>query len=440
MTTRRDMLLSSAGAVAAVALNNNPLEAQVATAAAAQQAGGNVLASISDYEKAAKTKMTTLAWEYISGGAGDEITLAWNHDAYGDLKLRNRVLVDVSKIDTTTKLFGQDLAHPILISPTAYHKLVHPEGEVATARGAGAAKTTMVVSSFATTKIEEVARAATSPLWFQLYVQPDREFTRDLVARVQAAGVRALVLTVDTPVLGARNRETRIGFKLPDGVTRENLVGLDARVAAATHRPPEGQIYSAVLEPRLTWKDVDWLRSISKVPVLLKGILDADDAKHAVNAGASGIIVSNHGARNLDTVPATITGATTHHRSGKRPHSGHRRWRHPSRHRRDQGACTRRQRSRCWPSLSLWLGRRRIGRRCSRDRHPQDRIRDGDGVDRSHDDRRDRSLSDLDLNAPPRFIRLEGGVGKREHGVIDAVLSRFGEHPPDDMIGFDRRA
>jgi 4-hydroxymandelate oxidase len=305
-TTRRDMLLSSAGAVAAVALTT-PLNAQVATATAAQQAPSTPLASIFDYEKVAKTKMTPMTWEYISGGAGDEITLAWNHDAYGDIKLRNKVLVDVSKIDTTTKLFGQELAHPILISPTAYHKLVHREGEVATARGASAAKTTMIVSSFATTKIEEIARAATQPLWFQLYVQPDREFTRDLVARVHSAGVKALVLTVDTPVLGARNRETRIGFKLPDGVTRENLVGLDARVASATHRPPEGQIYSAVLEPRLTWKDVDWLRSISKVPVLLKGILDPDDAKRAVDSGASGIIVSNHGARNLDTVPATIT-------------------------------------------------------------------------------------------------------------------------------------
>jgi 4-hydroxymandelate oxidase len=169
------------------------------------------------------------------------------------------------------------------------------------------ARTPMIVSSFATTKIEEIARAATSPVWFQLYVQPDREFTRDLVNRVQAAGVRALVLTVDTPVLGARNREARIGFKLPDGMTRENLTALDARVAAATHRPPEGQIYSAVLEPRLTWKDVDWLRSIAKVPVLLKGILDPEDAAKAVDAGANGIIVSNHGARNLDTVPATIT-------------------------------------------------------------------------------------------------------------------------------------
>jgi 4-hydroxymandelate oxidase len=300
------MLLSSATAVAAAALTPAAVQAEE-RARLAQQAAGTPLASLADYEKAARGKMTTMAWEYVSGAAGDEITLAWNHDAYGDIKLRNKVLVDVSKIDTTTKLFGQEMAHPILLSPTAYHKLVHREGEAGTARGAGTSKSTMVVSSFATTKIEEIAAAAGGPLWFQLYVQPDREFTRSLVERVQAAGVRALVLTVDTPVLGARNRETRIGFKLPDGMTRENLTGLDARVASATHRPPEGQIYSAVLEPRLTWKDVDWLRSFAKVPVLLKGILEADDAKHAVEAGASGIVVSNHGARNLDTVPATIT-------------------------------------------------------------------------------------------------------------------------------------
>lgn len=266
-----------------------------------------VLASLADYERAARERMAPMAWEYVAAGTGDEITLAWNHGAYGDIKLRNKVLVDVSKIDTTTKLFGQEMAHPILLSPTAYHKLVHKEGEVATARGAGTAKATMIVSSFATCRIEEIAAAAGGPLWFQLYVQPDRDFTRALVERVEAAGVSALVLTVDTPVLGTRNRETRIGFKLPDGMTRENLTALDARVASATHRPPEGQIYSAVLEPRLTWKDVDWLRSFAKVPVLLKGILDSDDAKRAVDAGASGIVVSNHGARNLDTVPATIT-------------------------------------------------------------------------------------------------------------------------------------
>jgi 4-hydroxymandelate oxidase len=305
-TTRRDMLLSSATAVAAAALTPATARAH-AIAQAAQQTPGSLLASLSDYEKAAQTSMSPLAWEYVSGGAGDEKTLAWNHDAYNEIRLRNKVLVDVSKIDTATRIFGQDLAHPILLAPTAYHKLVHREGEVATARGAGIAKATMIVSSFATTKIEEVAAAASGPVWFQLYVQPDREFTRDLVQRVQTAGVRALVLTVDTPVLGARNRETRIGFKLPAGMTRENLTALDAKVASATHRPPEGQIYSAVLEPRLTWKDVEWLRSIAKVPVILKGILDPDDAKRAAESGVDGIIVSNHGARNLDTVPATIT-------------------------------------------------------------------------------------------------------------------------------------
>jgi 4-hydroxymandelate oxidase len=170
------------------------------------------------------------------------------------------------------------------------------------------AHATMIVSSFATVTIDDIARAVPeSPRWFQLYVQPDRGFTQALVQRAEAAGCQALCLTVDTPVLGARNREARAGFKLPDGMTRANLEGLAGGVASASHRPPEGAIYSAVLEPRLTWKDVEWLRGFAKVPVLLKGVMDADDAKRAVEAGVSGLIVSNHGARNLDTVPATVT-------------------------------------------------------------------------------------------------------------------------------------
>ncbi len=251
--------------------------------------------------------MTPLAWEYVSGGAGDEHTLAWNQSAYSDIKLRSRVLVDVSRVDTSLTLLGQALAHPIILSPTAYHRLVHHDGEVATARGAGEAKAAMVVSTFATTSIEDIAHAATGPLWLQLYAQPDRGFTRAWVERAQEAGCTAIWLTVDTPVLGARNRETRIGFQLPDGISRVNLETLADVEASATHRPPEEQIYSAVLDPRLTWKDVDWLRSFAKVPVLLKGVLDADDAQRAAEAGVDGLVVSNHGARNLDTVPATIT-------------------------------------------------------------------------------------------------------------------------------------
>lgn len=265
-------------------------------------------ASLADFEEAARSRMTAMTFDYVQGGAGDEHTLRWNQDAYRDIRLRARVLVDVSGIDTTVTLFEHRHPFPILLAPTAYHKLIHADGEIATARGAGGVGATMTISSFATTSIESIARAASAPLWFQLYVQPDRGFTRALVERAEAAGCKALCLTVDTPVLGARNRETRIGFQLPAGMSRTNLEGLGSTTATATHRPPEGRIYSEVLDPTLTWKDLEWLRGFSKVPLLLKGVLDADDARRAAESGVvAGLVVSNHGARNLDTVPATIS-------------------------------------------------------------------------------------------------------------------------------------
>lgn len=311
LVSRRQLLQSGASAAAALAvLPTSALAAPRREVYATPPSLADVpepLASLADFEKAARAQMSPMANEYVNGGAGDEHTLRWNLDAYSELKLRSRVLVDVSGVDTSLQLLGRTLAHPILLAPTAYHKLIHPDGEVATAQGAAAARAAMIVSSFATVKIEEVARAASTPLWFQLYVQPDRGFTRALVERAEAAGCAALCLTVDTPVLGARDRETRIGFALPDGLTRANLAGLDGAAATAAHRPPEGAIYSAVLEPRLTWRDVEWLRSIARVPVLLKGVMDQEDAARAVNEGVAGLIVSNHGARNLDTVPATVT-------------------------------------------------------------------------------------------------------------------------------------
>jgi 4-hydroxymandelate oxidase len=255
-----------------------------------------------DFEPRARERMTRNAWEYINGGAGDEISLRWNREAWDKIRLRTRVLVDVSKLDTKTRLFGQELAYPILLAPTAYHKLVHPEGEVETARGAGAGGATMVVSSFANTAIEDIAKAAKEPLWFQLYVQPDRGFTKSMVERAEAAGCRAICVTVDTPLAGARNREERAGFALPKGLELPHLKGL----TNTAHPPREGEIFSAILDPTLTWKDIEWLKSFAKVPVLLKGVQSADDADQAAKAGVSGIIVSNHGARNLDTVPATI--------------------------------------------------------------------------------------------------------------------------------------
>lgn len=259
--------------------------------------------TLNDFEPLAKKRMTHMAYEYVVGGAGDEITLRDNQAAFDRIRLHPRVLVDVSQLDTRLTLFGQPLEFPILLAPTSYHRLVHPEGEIATVRGAAAAGATMVVSSFATTSIEDVAKAAKGPLWFQLYVNKDRGFTRDLVQRAEAAGCRALCVTVDSPTTGLRHRETRARFALPPGLERSNLKGLVAGAGGATR--PEGSIYNVVLDPTLTWKDIEWLAGLTKVPVLIKGVLSPEDAARGAAAGV-GIIVSNHGARNLDSVPATI--------------------------------------------------------------------------------------------------------------------------------------
>jgi len=268
------------------------------------------LVSLGDFEEMAKTKIPHMAWEFFNGAAADEITMRWNKEAYQKIRLKPRILVDVSKLDTRVTLFGQEHAFPILLAPTAYHKLAHPDGELATARGAGAADVTMVVSTVSTTSIEDIAGVATRPLWFQLYVQEDRGFTKSLVERAEAAGCKAICLTVDTPILGARNREQRAGFG-SSGLERPNLKGLkihgvDASTSTEGHAPVGGGIYSAMMDPKLMWKDVEWLKSFMKVPLLMKGVLNPDDADLAVKAGVSGIMVSNHGARNLDTVPATV--------------------------------------------------------------------------------------------------------------------------------------
>lgn len=262
------------------------------------------LCDIPDYAREAKARLPEMAWEYLSGGAADEVTLRGNREAYDRLQLRPRVLVDVSKLDTRITLLGRERPFPLLLAPTAYQRLMHPDGDLATVKGAGDAGAIMVASIFATHTIEEIAAAAEGPVWFQLYFQPDRGLTRELVERAAAAGCEALVLTVDTPVLGPRYRELRSRFTLPPGLERANLKGL--ALAAAAHRPTASNIYSAVLDPKLTWQDLDWLRSLTPLPLLLKGITNPDDAERAVQAGVAGLIVSNHGGRNLDTVPPTI--------------------------------------------------------------------------------------------------------------------------------------
>ena len=284
---------------------DDPLRSTASTGSTTEAAAARVVPSelldLPDFERAAKRVMSPMAWDYVSGAAADEITLHWNHEAYEKVRLMPRALVDVSKIDTRIRLLDRELASPILLAPTAYHKICHADGELATVKGAGDAHVTMVLSSFSTVTLEEVAAASKTPLWFQLYVQPDREFTRELVHRAEMAGYQALVVTVDTPVLGPRYRELRAKFSPPE---RSNLRGLKS--ATGAHRPTEESIFSISLDPKLTWKDIDWLRSITRLPVLLKGVQNPADAERAVEAGVAGIIVSNHGARNLDTGPATI--------------------------------------------------------------------------------------------------------------------------------------
>lgn len=267
-------------------------------------AGANAI-RLFDFEELARQRLPQMVYDYIAGGAGDEITLRRNRECFEAIRLKPRVLVDVSRLDTSLELFGQRLAFPILLAPTAYHKLVHPEGELATACGAAAAGATLVVSSFATTSLEDIARSATGALWFQLYIPADRSLTRDLIQRAEAAGCKALVVTVDTPVLGQREREMRGNFHLPPGMERVNLKGLGQRETELGHFELGG-IYTPLLDASLTWKAIDWICSLAKTPVVLKGILSAEDAKLAAEHGAAGVIVSNHGARNLDTTPAAI--------------------------------------------------------------------------------------------------------------------------------------
>ncbi|MBI3894642.1 MAG: alpha-hydroxy-acid oxidizing protein [Acidobacteria bacterium] len=256
-----------------------------------------------DYESLARERLSEMAYGYIASGAADEITLRRNRECFDLIRLKPRVLVDVSQVDTRLELLGQTLDFPILLAPCAYHKLFHPEGEVATAHGAEIAGAVFVVGTFSTVAIEEIAQSTAARLWFQLYVNPDRGFTQEMVERAEAAGCQALCITVDTPILGTRDREKRSGFHLPAGMERANLKQLGAETSRAQHH---GQGAYSLLDAALTWDKVDSIRSFTKLPVILKGILAPEDARLAVEHGISGILVSNHGGRNLDTVPAAI--------------------------------------------------------------------------------------------------------------------------------------
>ena len=250
----------------------------------------------------ARELLDPVAFDYYVSGADDEVTLADNEAAWQRIRLLPRVLRDVSVVNPSTTVLGEPIRSPLVVAPTAYHRLAHDEGEAATARGAAAAGTVMCVSTLATVSLEDVAAAAPdAPRWFQLYIRKDRSFTEDLVARAKAADYRALVVTVDLPVFGRRWRDERNNFTLPEGLMMANL---DA--AAPT---VEGSGLAAYAEEEfdrsLTFDDLTWLRDISGLPVIVKGVLRADDAAACVAAGAAAVVVSNHGARQLDTAVAT---------------------------------------------------------------------------------------------------------------------------------------
>ncbi|QLQ36508.1 aminotransferase class I/II-fold pyridoxal phosphate-dependent enzyme [Micromonospora robiginosa] len=256
------------------------------------------LLSPADVERAARARLDAATWDFIAGGAGDERTLIANRTAYDRHPLVPRVLTGVTEPDLSVPVLGRTWPAPLAIAPTAYHTLVHPEGEVATARGAARVGVPFVVSTFAGRTVEDVAAAAGGPCWLQVYCFRDRAVTRALVERAAAAGFEAIVLTVDAPRLGRRLRDVRNGFVLPAGVAPANLPG-------GSYRSPAGHALTA-FDPALDWSVLAWLRSVSPLPLVVKGVLAADDARRAVAAGADAIIVSNHGGRQLDGAPATL--------------------------------------------------------------------------------------------------------------------------------------
>ena len=267
------------------------------------------IVTLADHELHAQKLLNANAWAYFSGAAADELTLAANRRSWDALTLWPRVLRKLSGGHTRSTLLGQPLASPILVAPTAYQCLAHPDGELATAYAAAALGCGLVLSTQASLPLESVAQAALStpgrgPLWFQLYLQHDKGFTRELIARVEAAGYEALVLTIDAPTNGARDRERRAQFQLPAGIGAVNLQG-QPPLPQAQLLPGQSALFDAMLHHAPSWDDIAWLKAQTRLPVVLKGILHPADAVQAAQLGADALIVSNHGGRTLDTAPAT---------------------------------------------------------------------------------------------------------------------------------------
>ena len=260
----------------------------------------STLLNVADYEREAERRLDEGAFGYFVGGAGDEVTLRENVAAFARYRLRPRMLVDVSGVSTETTVLGRDVSMPLLVAPTAFQRIAHPDGELATARAAAAARTVMCLSTLSSVTPAELAVAAPhGRRWFQLYWSSDREFTRELLARVVDSGFEAVVLTIDFPAAGRRERDLRNEFALPDDLPTPNI---PHRLARRDFHLALGQVVDA----SINWRELEWLRETCPLPLLLKGILTAEDALLAVEHGADALIVSNHGGRQLDGVAAAI--------------------------------------------------------------------------------------------------------------------------------------
>jgi isopentenyl diphosphate isomerase/L-lactate dehydrogenase-like FMN-dependent dehydrogenase len=254
----------------------------------------------SEFERLAEGKVEPGPWGYFAGGAGDERTLADNVAAFGRWRLRPRMLVDVGSVTTETSVLGRDVSMPVLVAPTAFQQLAHPDGDLAVARGTAAAGTVMCLSTLGGASPAELAEAAPGARhWFQLYWSRDREFTQALVEAAAEAGFEAIVLTIDLPAAGRRERDLRAAFEIPEDLPLPNLA---RHLGGGDFHATLGQ----VVDPTITWLDLEWLRSVSNLPLIVKGILTSEDARLACEHGVDGVVVSNHGGRQLDGAPASL--------------------------------------------------------------------------------------------------------------------------------------
>jgi len=256
--------------------------------------------NLDDFEALARERLDAGAYDYIAGGSWDEVTLRANRERFTRWQLRPRVLIDTSRVDVSATMLGTAVAMPVGLAPVAFPGLAHADAEVAVARAAGAAGVLQCIPTLATRTVEEVAAVGPGPRWFQLYVHRDRARSADLVHRAEAAGCRAIVLTVDLPAPGYRERELRRRYQVPTGTRLGHYADVDPGAAELI------PVIASLQDQSLSWRDVGWVRGLSALPLVLKGILTAEDAARAVEHGAAGVVVSNHGGRQLDRAPATI--------------------------------------------------------------------------------------------------------------------------------------